>query len=61
MASNPVDPEQPPRVADMFHVPLMDTAPDAPACEEHPDVKPRRVLRGEWICPACVRDSSLSA
>lgn len=56
MATNPVDPDQPPRVKDMFHRPLIDTAPEPPVCERHPDVTPRRVLRAGWVCVACVRE-----
>ncbi|MDT0347015.1 hypothetical protein [Streptomyces litchfieldiae] len=58
MASNPIDPEQPPRVKDMFHIPRLDTAPAPPVCEEHPEAEPRRVLRAGWLCPACVRGVS---
>ncbi|MDT0309071.1 hypothetical protein RM780_19200 [Streptomyces sp. DSM 44917] len=55
MATNPVDPEQPPRIEDMFHRPLLDAAPERPTCARHPGTRPRRVLRAAWICPACVR------
>ncbi|MGP3971534.1 hypothetical protein [Streptomyces sp. 6N223] len=56
MASNAVDPREPPRIKDMVHRPTIDTAPPPPECEEHPDAKQRRVLRATWICTACVRD-----
>ena len=56
MASNPVDPGEPSRVKDMFHRPLLDSASDPPECEKHPEVRPRRVLRATWVCPACVQD-----
>ncbi|WP_147437606.1 hypothetical protein [Streptomyces radicis] len=58
MASNPLDPAEPPRVRDMFHRPLLDTAPEPPVCERHPDTPPRRVLRAAWACPACVRSGA---
>ncbi len=57
MASNAVDPSEPPRIKDMFYKPMLDTAPAPPRCATHPEVAPRRVLRAQWICPACIRGS----
>lgn len=58
MASNAVDPSEPPRIKDYFFKPMIDTAPAAQRCQQHADAQPRRVMRTAWICPGCVRQQA---
>ncbi|MGP3969190.1 hypothetical protein [Streptomyces sp. 6N223] len=59
MASNAVDPSEPPRAKDMICWSLPDRTPLGRWCGKHPRKRTARILRAAWVCRDCVRESAL--